>query len=74
MIDYQQNHKNQRGLIKMKKVYEVSKVLHEKTRYVSEVEATSEEEAIKIAQEQADWEAMDIDLIAEFEPTVERID
>ena len=56
----------------MKNKYQVSKILHEKTKYISEVEATSEEEAIKIAQEQNDWEALNIDTIAEFNPIAER--
>jgi len=55
------------------KDYQIVKVIWEKTTYILEVEANDEKEALEKSQDSDNWEAIKVDTMATFDPTVEEI-
>ena len=55
------------------KDYQIVKVIWEKATYILEVEANDEQDALKKSQDSDNWEAVKVDTMATFDPTVEEI-
>ena len=55
------------------KDYQIVKVIWEKTTYILEIQASDEQDALKKSQDSDNWEAIKVDTMATFDPTVEEI-
>jgi hypothetical protein len=55
------------------KDYQIVKVIWEKTTYILEIQASDEQDALKKSQDSDNWEAVKVDTMATFDPTVEEI-
>lgn len=55
------------------KDYQIVKVIWEKTTYILELQASDEQDALKKSQDSDNWEAIKVDTMATFDPTVEEI-